>query len=167
MGIRLPLLLSLTTWLAPATHATECIEISQRQSFKTASVVFRGEPVKIEHLNDVEPLEPAAGKLQPQPVSFEDPAVITFKVAETWKGPVIRYLKIFAFANPPFGAGYQFRQGVPYVVYAIDIPNPNWDKLLRVTKGEKVYAIGDCILRVRTDVSQESRRLGRGRKPKD
>lgn len=148
-------------WLS----ACECIEIPQRDAFKGALVIFRGKVKEIEHMTLLEALDPRTGKLEARPPLQDDHTIVTFDVDAGWKGPVTPIMKVHATVKGSVCPGYTFQEGKRYVVYAVDFPNPNWDKLRRLAKEAAVYDIPDCPLRVRTDVEGESKLLGKAREP--
>jgi hypothetical protein len=160
--MHLAILVSLS--FVPSLFACECGVPSQRQSFKDATIVFRGRVITIEHLNPVQPNEfPLATdhpvKLAPIPRNHDDQTLVTMDVHTAWKGPATRQMKVFSIAHPSMCGGFAFEQGREYVVYATDFEN-------RIKGGEKVYDLGTCPLRIRMDVAVESNKLGPGHKPK-
>lgn len=132
--------------------ATTCIEASQRQAFRHAFAVFRGTVVQVQNMD--------AGERS-------EPMLVTFKVDRGWKGPVAETMRVFVFGSPPLGDGYHFREGQRYIVYATNDVPQDWDLLRKFRGGSVVYGIGSmCPWRVRADVDEESRKLGKGRPPK-
>ena len=76
-------------------------------------------------------------------------------------------MRVFLFLRPLEGDTYHFHEGIKYVVYASNNVRQDVEDLRDLSGGRPVYGIGRlCILRVRTDVKQESKRLGRGQPPK-
>jgi hypothetical protein len=76
-------------------------------------------------------------------------------------------MRVFGFASPSLGTGYKFRQGGRYIVYATNDVPQNWSLLAGFSGRSVVYGIGNpCRFRVRSDVAEESRKLGRGHPPK-
>jgi hypothetical protein len=60
---------------------------------------------------------------------------------------------------------YQFELGKRYIVYAIQQDKENgWAD--QYPAGTKILAVGDCILRIVTDLPAEENLLGAGRTPK-
>lgn len=137
--------------LAVDLPAHTCEEPSQRDAFRRAVAVFRGIVVEVQMVNHE---------------SYE-PMLVTFKVDRAWKGPATETMRVFALGSLGGGVGYPFRQGERYVVYTTKLDSLEDSEELRlVSGGGLVYGIGFwCRLRVRTDVDEESRKLGRGRPP--
>src|SRR5260370_35975330 len=148
--------------------ACECAEPSKRQAFKDAVVVFRGKVTKIDHMNPIEWHGEGDGavKLASIPRATDDQTLVTFHVTTSWKGPVTPILKVYATARPSMCDGYKFNEDTEYVVYATNNLSPNWEELKRFSNGDLVYEVGQCPLRVRTDVAAEVGRLGPGHRPK-
>ena len=147
---RIPGWLLVAICLPPNLTGAECIEFSQRKSFRHAFAVFRGTAVQVQDLDS----------------DSSSPMLVTFKVDRGWKGPVTETTRVFLFGRPPEGDGYDFRVGERYVVYATNTVPQNWGPLVKVRKEAVVYGIGDmCILRVRADVDRESRKLHWGHRP--
>ncbi len=158
------LLLALIGVQSAPIRACECSEIPQRTAYRRAAVVFRGKVVNIQHMNLVEVRNPKTGKPELQPPSLDDHTLVTFDVDGAWKGPVTPTMRVHATVHALMCTGYQFEQGREYVVYAVPLLNPNWKPLQQLVQGAPVYDVPNCPLRVRTDVQQESRLLGRSRK---
>ena len=132
-------------------RATECIEVSRREAFRHAFAVFRGKAVQIQAMSGAD----------------SEPMLVTFRVDRGWKGPVSDTMRVFVFGSPMLGNGYHFHEGQRYIVYATNDVPKNFDNLPGLSGGRVVYGIGTvCIWRVRTDVDEESRRLGKGHPPK-
>jgi hypothetical protein len=151
---------------------TECVELSRREAFRAATVVFRGVVVRVEDPNEPgEAVDPATHELRLQPADSAGLRVVTFRVRTAWKGPVTETMRILAFGRPSIGQGYVFRVGAEYVVYGDRAESPTAITKLsvavgRLSEGTPVFGIGmPCPLRIRTDTEEESRRLGKGRLP--
>lgn len=143
---------------------TECIEISQRQAARHASLIFQGRVTKVEDVGDV--FEKSGGeRVATLRVSDSAPQVVTFAVDQVWKGPVVATVRVFGFRHPTFGHGYTFVVGREYVVYTPGAVSSEWQPLRPFTTDGLLYEIGDCPLRVRTDIATERRSLGKGKKP--
>jgi len=143
-------------------NARECVEISQKTAFHAAAVVFRGVVEKLEHTAEIEVTDAITGKRVMRHPDVHDDTIATFRVTATWKGFVTPTMKI----HSVFGGRYQFQEGKEYVVYAADSLNQDWDKLRQLNEGLHVYTIGDCPLRLLTDVARESLLLGKGHAPR-
>ncbi|SRR5579871_77426 len=147
--------------------AMECgPEFSQEKAFQSAILVFRGKVVSVDDV-DLPPPGPMAGgkiPLQPSPDSTE-PKLTTFSVDYVWKGHVTSVIKLFGFVHPPEGDGYRFRVGRQYVVYCSTEVDPGWAPLDRLRESHSVYDLGLCPLRIRMDVANEARLLGKGKVP--
>jgi len=129
----------------------QCITASQRQAFRYAFAVFRGTVVRVQvmHPGDSEPM------------------LVTFKVDRGWKGMVTETMRVFLLGRPLEGDTYHFHEGIRYVVYATNDVFMDFENLRQLSEGCPVYGVGSmCIVRVRTDVEQESKKLGRGYPPK-
>jgi hypothetical protein len=148
MGVRGWFLIAM--WLVTNyVAATECVELSQRKAFRAAFAVFRGTVVQ------VEPLHPEKAY----------PALVTFKADRGWKGPVTESMKVLVVGS--LLVSYPFHEGETYIIYAMNDVPQHFENLPNLSRGAVVYGIGSmCLLRVRTDVDEESRRLGRGHPPK-
>jgi hypothetical protein len=147
----------------------ECVEFSRGQAFKWATVVFRGMVTQIEDPVSGDEHDPLTHKAALQPASEEGPRVVTFSVTRAWKGPVTRTMKFYVLNSPQGGLRCSFRRGTEYVVYGRVVPGARWSEPVRkLTAGYTVYWIGPqpCVPRVRTDVVEESKALGRGWAPK-
>jgi hypothetical protein len=142
---------------------SECVELSQRKSFLDATVVFRGTVVKIEDVTEQE--ANPADKVQVRRSSPSEPRMVTFMADQFWKGPATRLVRVFLFLHPQEGSGYKFKSGGEYIVYTLGKAN-GWGPLDRLSEGERVYNVGPCILRIRSDVAAESKLLGKGRTPR-
>jgi hypothetical protein len=155
----------LATQILPAVLRAECVEVTQREAFRTAAIVVRGRVTRVENLRRFDPVDRESGKLALERAS--DPYVATLAVDQTWKGPLTSAIQVLAFGHPAIGTGFQFRVGSEFVVYALDEVNQDTPPSIRRFSGRsRVYGIGlGCVLRVRTDVVGESRVLGRGRSP--
>ena len=131
--MRLAILASL--YFGSSLFACECGQISLRQSFKAAIIVFRGRVITIEHLNPIQPKElPLAPdhpvtSLVPIPRKHDDQTLVTMDVLTAWKGPVTPRIKIFSIAHPSMCDGFAFERDREYVVYATVFENPNWEEL--------------------------------------
>ena len=141
---------------ASAVSASECKEVSQSVSFRTATVVFSGTPIRIESLTE-EAADPT-DKVQLQRPLDGDPKVITFSTERFWKGAPRKTVKVFLFLHPRQGQGYSFKLGGQYVVYATESVS-KWAPLHAVIKDEPVFEVGECPLRIRTDIDAETRLL--------
>jgi hypothetical protein len=131
--------------------AVDCVEVSQRDAFRLAFTVFRGTVAQVQNMD---PRDPSA------------PMLVTFKVDRGWKGPVRESMRVFVFGAVSFVDTHDFRESERYVVYATNDAH-KWGFSPKASIGSPVYAISNpCLLRVRTDVEQESRKLGRGHLPK-
>ena len=129
----------------------QCITVSQRVAFRHVFAVFRGTVVRVQVMHPSDP----------------EPTLVTFKVDRAWKGPVTETMRLFLFARPAEGDQYHFHEGIRYVVYATKDVFLDFENLRQLSGARPVYGVGSmCILRVRTDVKQESKRLGRGQPPK-
>jgi hypothetical protein len=141
---------------------SECLEVSQRQAFRVAFLVFRGTVIRVQDLAG-EPLSDVrTGERQPALSGRDGAILVTFAVNRGWKGPVTPRIQVVVVERPTTGASYRFQYGREYVVYAIDHINQDWAALRRLSGGAVVYGLDPCTARVRTDVAEESRRLGRG-----
>lgn len=137
----------------------ECGEsLRPPEAFREAALVFRGTVQRIEDPAAVEPVNPETGKLNIQPASgFK---IVTFQVAQTWKGSKAATVQVFVFERPPTGGGFVFQQHMEYVVYAVDVVNQHAPMVERFAKQSKVYGIGlGCVMRVRHDVENEAKIL--------
>jgi len=130
----------------------QCFPASQSQAFSHAFAVFRGTVVRVQIMHP----------------GRSEPALVTFKVDRGWKGPVTKTMRVFVPVRPrPEGDTYHFHEGIRYVVYASNNVRQDFENLRDLSGGRPVYGIGDkCVWRVRTDVMQESKRLGKGQRPK-
>lgn len=147
-------------------HACECIEVSQEKAFESAVVVFRGKVVEIDHLTMLEVTDPATGKSELRPPTTGDHTVVTFAVDGGWKGAVTSIMKVHATFNGTVCPGYIFQKDHEYVVYGTELLNPSSDAIQKLAKGMHVYDVFDCPLRVRTDVQEETKLLGKARVPR-
>jgi hypothetical protein len=149
--------------LITALHATDCVEISQKDAFRAASIVFRGKVVRVEDATEeVNPVDVVSGKLVLQRSGAGGTRIVTFAVSRTWKGSPNSEMQLLTLERPAM-----FVVGVEYIVYGLDEVNQQWAKIRRFSERSKVYGIGfPCVLRVRTDVEIESRRLERSKAAK-
>lgn len=158
--------LFLACTLAVQAAGDECIEVPQQKAFTRASVVFWGQVVNRDHLDFSDANEP---HVVPHSRPGSEPQLVRFNVIRNWKGPRIGEITVFTFASPSLGSQYRFEDGGQYIVYVIseDIPPADLTWLRKKLHLDKpVYGLGyPCRLRVRADVVQESRLLGKGRKP--
>ena len=129
----------------------DCVEVSQHQAFRRAFAVFRGTAVQVRNLC---------------PPDRSEPELVTFRVDRRWKGPVTETMRVFAFGSSSYVDRYSFHEGQRYVVYATNEAR-KWGFSPPADVRGAVYGISNpCLLRVRTDIDDESRRLGRGHPPK-
>jgi hypothetical protein len=142
-----------------------CQAVPIREAYKAASVVFSGTVVRVDHLRVKETLLPD-GRRHISPPDHDDHTVVTFDVHLGWKGPIERLAQVHATVRPSVCDGYRFMLGKTYVVYATETLNQSWDLLGAVRRVDTIWDVADCPLRVRDDVTTESKRLGTGRAPK-
>lgn len=143
-------------FLLTSTAMPECIDLKQSQAFRSASVVFRGTVTRIDDAPAGE-AAPTLGGIQWAVV--DRPKIVTFSVNRVWKGPAAPTVKVSLVEHPSMGTVFRFSIGTEYVVYAID------EDARDVVDGLKVYDVGACRLRIRTDVESESRILGKATVP--
>ena len=143
----------------------ECQEVGRAPAFSGATVVFQGRVAAIEHLKMVEVIDPNTGTRQLHPPEIDDHMIVTFEVTRAWKGEVNSTTKVHSVARPKLCDGYRFEVGREYVVYASDNLNQEWAEIAHRAHGMHVYEIDDCPLRIRTDVSEETKLLGKGFAP--
>jgi hypothetical protein len=122
---------------------SDCISMSQRDSFSKSVLVFEGRARRV------------------VPVVEGQVDLVIFDVDQVWKGPVEKAVTLAASRRPAMGNGYTFQEGQQYVVYAIDTVNQDWAELKPLASGAFVYGLNGCTPRVRTDVTEEARLLGR------
>lgn len=153
--------------IAGVVMANDCVEATQRESFRAAALVFRGRVSRIDDLAAVpSSSDNQMGKAPLEPSISSDPKLITFSVERVWKGKVGKIVQTFVLEHPPMGTGYQFRLGSEYVVYALNEIGQKWQPARQTRRRQRIYDIGiTCTLRVRTDVSKESHLLGLGKSP--
>ena len=120
--------------------------------------MFRGRVERIEHAQLLERTDAVTGAKEMVPPESGDRTVVTFRVSAVWKGPSRNTLQVMSVARGVLCPGYEFKQGREYVVYATE---PAEDAA-RTTEGARVFEVADCPLRVRTDVAEELRLLGKG-----
>jgi len=140
---------------------SECLEISRREAFRTADVVFRGTVNHIEHLESVETAASDKDNIPLRSVDPADPQLVSFTVSKAWKGPVTKTMRVFVWGRPSLGSGYQFRVGVDYVVYAQKENTDKWPSIVKAGRGSPVYGLGICPMRIRADANKESQALGK------
>lgn len=153
--------------VAGMVMANDCVEPTQRESFRAAAIVFSG---RVSHIEDLaaapSSLENQMSKAPLEPSISSDPKLITFSVERVWKGKVGKTVQLFVLEHPPMGTGYQFRLGSEYVVYALNEIDQKRPTARHPRKRQRIYDIGiTCTLRVRTDVPKESHLLGLGKVP--
>ncbi len=142
---------------AVSAFGNECVELSQRDALKAATVVFSGRVERIEPITRHED-DPAA-KVELERPMDGSPAVVTFSVMKSRQGSPDKRVKAFLFQKPPQGRGYRFQTGHDYVVYTQELKR--WEPVLRISKRDLVYDLGsECPLRIRSDVAVEAARLG-------
>lgn len=132
-------------------RACECVgDISQPTARSVAFAIFDGIVTDIHHFENEEQRKLASREL------------VTFKVSQSWKGPVGSTIQIHAMEKPLMCEGYTFEVGKRYVVYALERDKEGgWAD--QYPAGTKILVIGDCILRVRNDAAAEAKRLGKSR----
>ena len=141
----LPVMLLLL--LPPDAWGCECDIVPQSEAFQEADVVFHGKVDRIVRL-DVRTLWKSEYQF------------VTFSVIAGWKGNVERSSTVFTVAHPGMCDGYQFKQGVEYVVYADT--HGRWKTEYQRFQTGPILEIGNlCPLRIRADVSKEVDLLGR------
>ncbi len=148
--------------LLQASFAADCVTGTQQQALRQAAIVFRGKVVRIQPVGDVPLWNPHTEEVEPTPAYSEGEMLVTFQVDRGWKGPVTRRILVDAIEHPLLGSGYHFRIGVEYIVYAVAGLNQDLPGLRRLRPASLVYALPTCSPRVRTDIRDESRRLGPG-----
>jgi hypothetical protein len=145
---------SIVPWLSllmcPALSAGfDCVlSLPQKDSHANAFLVFQGRAVEIKAV-------------------VEDKVdLVTFEVSRIWKGPASKSINVVAITHPAMGDGYTFTTGTEYIVYATKQLNHGWPELDQVAEGARVYGLNNCVPRVRMDIAQENKILGRHwRKP--
>jgi hypothetical protein len=161
MRVSRTVLVGLLLGSSSLADAQECGESPKPEiAFRKAALVFRGVVRRIEDPSAIEPIDPATGKLNIQPVSgFK---IVTFQVSEVWKGRMTAMVQLFVFERPPTGGGFIFQQGGDYVVYALDVVNQRAPMVEKYSTRSKVYGLGlGCVMRVRRDVNVEAKQLDR------
>jgi hypothetical protein len=144
-----------------AAFACECSRPDQTTAFRRASVVFLGTATELTKV----PIEgtPRSG-LRGLPGDQRE--LITFKVAQIWKGPRTQTIKIHNFSKVSYCDCYAFEAGKQYLVYGTNTPAgpAGWGDLY----GNKVEVLstgGLCILRIQSDLDDRNL-LGSGWVPK-
>ena len=150
---------TITAWNAAAS---ECAESSQRRAFRVAVIVFEGTVTNINAITKEE-TDPTA-KVQLQRPLDGSPQLVTFAAERFWKGSPRKTVKVFLFMHPPQGSGYSFKLGEKYLIYAL-AETTRWAPLRAISNGDPTFAIGDCPLRVRTDIAVEAKSLGQALLP--
>jgi hypothetical protein len=145
---RLPILLLCLPWLGTACS---CVELVQTQARSAAYAVFDGVVTNIHHFETEEQQRTASRTL------------VTFAVSRRWKGPVGPEIKIHAWERALMCDSYIFEIGHRYVVYAIQQNEFGFGD--QYPAGTKILSVGNCILRIREDVEEESKRLGNSTQP--
>ena len=158
----------------PTLVACKCVQTSQSEAIREAHAVFRGKVVSIQHLNAIPQRDPNTGRTTFLPPQTDDRQIVTFLVELEWKGSIARQVKVLVTARPRMCDGYQFKEGVRYVVYATEKTRTDWDDALERMNSRldlkvspptsmATVEIPDCPLRIRSDLDAESKLLGRGR----
>lgn len=146
-----------------ALQASECVEVSQHDAFRYATLVFRGTVIRINDVTEQDDI--SSDKVPMIRVQSEDPKMVTFAVTGIWKGPLYDKIRVLAFGHPSQGVGYHFLWKGEYVVYTLGEIGQNWPALRRVAGNHPVFDIGMCPMRVVTNVRREVSRLGAAMAP--
>jgi hypothetical protein len=122
--------------------ACTCVEISQDAARSAAYAIFEGTVTEIHHFEAEGPKRPYTQ------------ARITFKIAQSWKGPSGSSLQVYIWGPAACGGSYEFGLGRRYIVYADQYPAET-----------KSLALGieACAPRIRRDTAFEARLLGKSR----
>lgn len=150
---------------ATLVSASDCIAVSQRDAFRHATLVFQGKVLNIEDVGVIADKAPDE-KTAPLRLDLNGPQIVTLVAIRAWKGPVTGVVRIFGFRHPPQGDSYTFSLGKEYIIYTLGEVGEHWAPLRQISGDLPIYDIGMCILRIRTDLANESRLLGKSTVPK-
>jgi hypothetical protein len=126
--------------------ACNCVTQPQSRARSQAFVIFEGVVTGIEHVDP--------------PKAASDRTLVTFSVSRKWKGAVGKEVKVHAAQRALLCDSYTFETGQRYIVYAVRIDKESgWND--KYPAGTKIISVGDCILRIRKDIAEESKRLGK------
>ena len=146
---RLAILALCFPWLGVACS---CVELQQSQARSAAYVVFDGVVTDI-HYFETEEQQRTSSRV-----------LVTFAVSQSWKGPVGLEMRIHAWERALMCDSYTFEIGHRYLVYAIrQDKEGGWAD--QYPTGTKILSVGSCVLRIREDIEDEVKRLGKSRKP--
>jgi hypothetical protein len=134
--------------LCGLAKACSCVEQTQETARSVAYAIFDGTVTGIRYFENEEQRKVASRTL------------VTFKVAQSWKGPVGSSIQVHASDRALMCDSYKFELGQRYIVYALQVDKENgWAD--SYPTGTQILVIGDCILRVRQDVNAEAKVLGK------
>ena len=128
--------------------ACDCVTQPQSRARAQAYAIFEGVVTGVQHVDP--------------PKSASDRTLVSFSVSRKWKGPVGKEVKVHAAERALLCDSYTFETGQRYIVYAIRIDKESgWND--KYPAGTKIISVGDCILRIRKDIAEEAKRLGKSR----
>lgn len=115
----------------PSATACSCVPLTPAQAFERADTVFVGEVTSFKTKSGL------FGR------SSIDPTTVNFKVMEVWKGPRRGTLTIGT-VRSEVSCGYEFQEGLRYLVYARDGRTRLCDRTaLTIQATEDLAALGD------------------------
>jgi hypothetical protein len=148
LGLLAALFSTALTLAVPArASACSCVAVAGKRALPSAAAMFTGKAIKVEFL------EPDTGKNEPA-------IVVTFEVAEVWKGPSQETLKLRTTYNRWTCSGYYFKEGMMYFVTAHQV------KPLAEGSGIELAGVNPCGGTRELDGAVDLvRDLGPGEKP--